>query len=399
MTADEPVPFGMPYRKDTRYDPPRALMDLQSVPVRRIRYHPDGVEGWLVTGYEASRRALADTRWSNAVDPVRSPIDLPGFHDAGRPVTPGFFNFFDPPEHTRFRRKLTGSFTLRRMRALEAHLADLVDARIAALKAAGAPADLVTDFALPIPALVIGEMLGVPDTDRDMFHTSSSEVADMTLPFERRGEAMMELFGYIAGLIPAKRERPGPDLLSDLAADPGLGDDEIAGMAALVLIAGHETTANMLALGTFALLEHPEQMALLRADPGLVTGAVEELLRFLTILHIGRLRVAAEDFEFEGHRISAGDHVTISLQAANRDPSRFPDPDRFDVTRDAQGHLAFGYGVHQCIGHQLARIEMRIGFQKLLAAFPDLALAVPSGEIPLRSDMVTYGVHTLPVTW
>jgi cytochrome P450 len=399
MTADATLPYGMPYRKDTRYDPPRALMDLQSVPVRRIRYHPDGVEGWLVTGYEAARRALADTRWSNAVDPVRSPIDLPGFHDAGRPVTPGFFNFFDPPEHTRIRRKLTGSFTLRRMRALEAHIADLVDRHIAGLRAAGAPADLVTGFALPIPALVIGEMLGVPDEDRDMFQTRSAEVVDMTLPFERRGEAMMALFGYIAGLVPGRREHPGGDLIGDLAADPELGDDEIAGMAALILIAGHETTANMLALGTFALLEHPDQMALLRADPGRMPGAVEELLRYLTILHIGRLRVASEDFEFEGHRIRAGDHVTVSLQAANRDPSRFPDPDGLDLARDAQGHLAFGYGVHQCIGHQLARIEMRIGFAKLLEAFPHLALAVSSGEIPLRSDMVTYGVHTLPVTW
>jgi cytochrome P450 len=250
-----------------------------------------------------------------------------------------------------------------------------------------------------VPALVIGEMFGVPDGDRDMFHTASTEVVDMTLPFERRGKAMMELFGYIGGLIPGKRAHPGEDILSDLAADPDLGDDEICGMAALTLIAGHETTANMLALGSFALLEHPDQMARLRADPALMPGAVEELLRFLTILHIGRLRVASEDFEFEGHQVKAGDHVTISLQAANRDPAQFADPHELDVTRDAMGHLAFGYGVHQCIGHQLARIEMRLGFEKLLAAFPDLALAVPSESIPLRSDMVTYGVHTLPVTW
>jgi cytochrome P450 len=399
MSEADTLPYGMPYRKDTRYDPPTALLDLQSVPVRRIRYHPDGVEGWLVTGYAEARQALADVRWSNAVDPVRSPIDLPGFHDAGRPVTPGFFNFFDPPEHTRIRRKLTGSFTLRRMRALEAHVADLVDGHIDAMRAKGAPADLVTDFALPVPALLIGELLGVPDADRGMFHTASTEVVDMTLSFERRGQVMMELFGYLGGLIPGKREHPGPDILSDLAADPDLGDDEICGMAALILLAGHETTANMLALGAFALLEHPDQMARLREDPALMPGAVEELLRFLTILHIGRLRVASEDFAFAGHQIKAGDHVTISLQAANRDPARFPDPHALDVTRDAMGHLAFGYGVHQCIGHQLARIEMRVGFAKLLAAFPNLALAVRSEEIPLRSDMVTYGVHTLPVTW
>jgi cytochrome P450 len=399
MSTADTLPFGMPYRKDTRYDPPRALLDLQSVPVRRIRYHPDGVEGWLVTGYDEARRALADVRWSNAVDPVRSPIDLPGFHDAGRPVTPGFFNFYDPPEHTRIRRKLTGAFTLRRMRALEAHVTDLVDDHIAAMRAKGAPADLVTDFALPVPALVIGEMLGVPDGDRGMFHTASTEVVDMTLSFERRGQAMMGLFAYLGGLIPAKREHPADDLLSELAADPDLDDQEVCGMAALLLLAGHETTANMLALGTFALLEHPAEMERLRADPGLMPSAVEELLRFLTILHIGRLRVASEDFEFEGRAIKAGDHVTISLQAANRDPAKFPDPHRLDLGRDATGHLAFGYGVHQCIGHQLARIEMRVGFTRLLAAFPGLALAVPSDQIPLRSDMVTYGVHTLPVTW
>jgi cytochrome P450 len=210
MSEADTLPYGMPYRKDTRYDPPTALLDLQSVPVRRIRYHPDGVEGWLVTGYAEARQALADVRWSNAVDPVRSPIDLPGFHDAGRPVTPGFFNFFDPPEHTRIRRKLTGSFTLRRMRALEAHVADLVDGHIDAMRAKGAPADLVTDFALPVPALLIGELLGVPDADRGKFHTASTEVVDMTLSFERRGQVMMELLATSAGSSPASASTPGP---------------------------------------------------------------------------------------------------------------------------------------------------------------------------------------------
>jgi len=400
MPPSDDLPHGMPYRRETRYDPPAALLELQDEPLRRIRYYPDGAEGWLATGHALSRRILADPRFSTAERFVHSPTDLPHvFVSISEQVPPGFFLFFDPPEHTRLRRKVTGVFTVKRMKDLEPRIADIVDGCLAALRAAGPGADLVREFALPVPSLVICEMLGVPYADRDAFQRNSTDMLDLSLSVEERNKAMAELFGYLVQLVPAKRADPGDDMLSVLAADGDLHDVETAGIGLILLVAGHETTANMLGLGTIALLEHPAQLARLTADPGLWPAAVEELLRYLTVAHNGVMRIAKEDAEIEGRRISAGDHVTVALQAANRDPGRYEHPGDLDVERDAKGHLAFGHGIHQCVGQQLARVEMRIGFARLFAAFPGLRLAVPSADIPMRSEMNVYGVHTLPVAW
>ncbi|MEU5157511.1 cytochrome P450 [Glycomyces sp. NPDC021274] len=394
------VPYGMPYRRETRYDPPTGLMAMQAEPLRPMKYYPDGVEGWLVTGHAEARKVLADPRFATGERFTRSPTELPHvFVSISEQVPPGFFLFFDPPEHTRLRRKVTGVFTVKRMKDLEPRIADIVDARIAALRAAGPGADLVREFALPVPSLVICEMLGVPYADREAFQRNSADMLDLSRSVEERNKSMAELFGYLTALVPAKRAEPGDDMLSALAADADIHEVEAAGIALILLVAGHETTANMLALGTFALLEHPAQLARLRVDPGLVPGAVEELLRYLTVAHNGVMRIAKEDAEIDGRRIRAGQHVTVVLQTANRDPRRYEEPGVLDVGRDAQGHMAFGHGVHQCVGQQLARVEMRIGFAKLIEAFPELRLAVPSEEIPMRSDMAVYGVHTLPVNW
>ncbi|RRR99562.1 cytochrome P450 [Glycomyces terrestris] len=400
MSDAEVLPYGMPYERQTRYDPPAALLELQDRPIRPIRYYPDGVEGWLVTGHAAGRKVLADPRFVTGERFTRSPTELPHvFVSITDQVPPGFFLFFDPPEHTRLRRKVTGVFTVKRMKELEPRVADIVDERIAALRAAGPGADLVREFALPVPSLVICEMLGVPYADRAAFQGNSANMLDLSLSVEDRNKAMAEIFGYLIDLVPAKRANPGDDMVSAFAADPDLHDVEAAGMALILLVAGHETTANMLALGTMTLLEHPAQLERLRAEPGLMPGAVEELLRYLTVAHNGVMRIAKEDAEIDGHRITAGQHVTVALHAANRDPGRYERPDALDLGRDAQGHMAFGHGVHQCVGQQLARVEMRIGFAKLLEAFPGLRLAVPSDQIPMRSDMAVYGVHTLPVEW
>ncbi|MDN3241864.1 cytochrome P450 [Glycomyces tritici] len=400
LAAEHDLPFGMPYRRETRYDPPTALMDLQSQPLRPIRYYPDGVEGWLVTGHAEGRKVLADPRFATGERFTRSPTELPHvFVSISEQVPPGFFLFFDPPEHTRLRRKVTGVFTVKRMKDLEPRIADIVDGRIAALRAAGPGADLVREFALPVPSLVICEMLGVPYADRDAFQRNSADMLDLSRSVEERNKSMAELFGYLMALVPAKRAEPGDDMFSVLAADPEIHEVEAAGIALILLVAGHETTANMLALGTFALLEHPAQLARLRGEPGLMPAAVEELLRYLTVAHNGIMRIAKEDAEIDGRRIRAGQHVTVVLQAANRDPHKYEAPGVLDIGRDAQGHMAFGHGVHQCVGQQLARVEMRIGFAKLIEAFSELRLAVPSEEIPMRSDMAVYGVHTLPVTW
>jgi cytochrome P450 len=242
-------------------------------------------------------------------------------------------------------------------------------------------------------------MLGVPYADRATFQENSANMLDLSLSVEDRNKAMGEIFGYLIELVPAKRANPADDMLSAFATDPELHDVEAAGIALILLVAGHETTANMLALGTMALLEHPDQLARLRAEPGLMTAAVEELLRYLTVAHSGVMRIATADVDIDGKRIAAGQHVTVALHAANRDPVKYDRPGELDLERDAQGHLAFGHGLHQCVGQQLARVEMRIAFAKLLEAFPDLRLALPSAEIPMRSEMNVYGVHTLPVSW
>jgi cytochrome P450 len=400
MSQTDSLPYGMPYRRETRYDPPTALMALQEQPLRPMKYYPDGVEGWLVTGHAHGRQILADPRFVTGERFTHSPTELPHvFVSISDQVPPGFFLFFDPPEHTRLRRKITGVFTVKRMKELEPRIAAIVDERIAAMREAGSGADLVREFALPVPSLVICEMLGVPYADRDAFQQNSADMLDLSRSVEERNKSMAELFGYLMQLVPVKRAEPGDDMLSALAADTDLHDVEAAGMALILLVAGHETTANMLALGTFALLEHPEQLALLRAEPERTAAAVEELLRFLTVAHNGIMRIAKKDAEIDGRLIRAGQHVTVVLQTANRDPERYERPHELDLERDAHGHMAFGHGVHQCVGQQLARVEMRIGLAKLIEAFPDLRLAVPSEDIPMRSDMAVYGVHTLPVNW
>ncbi|GAA2145173.1 cytochrome P450 [Glycomyces algeriensis] len=400
LATEQDPPYGMPYRRETRYDPPTALMDMQAQPLRPMRYYPDGVEGWLVTGHAEGRKVLADPRFATGERFTHSPTELPHvFVSISEQVPPGFFLFFDPPEHTRLRRKVTGVFTVKRMKDLEPRIADIVDERINALRAAGPGADLVREFALPVPSLVICEMLGVPYGDREAFQRNSADMLDLSRSVEERNKSMAELFGYLMSLVPAKRADPGDDMLSALAADPDIHEVEAAGIALILLVAGHETTANMLALGTFALLEHPAQLARLRVEPELMPAAVEELLRYLSVAHNGIMRIAKEDAEIDGRLIRAGQHVTVVLQAANRDPHKYERPGELDLGRDAQGHMAFGHGVHQCVGQQLARVEMRIGFAKLIEAFPELRLAVPSEEIPMRSDMAVYGVHTLPVNW
>jgi cytochrome P450 len=211
------------------------------------------------------------------------------------------------------------------------------------------------------------------------------------------------LRAFIQRLITQKREIPADDLISGLihhaAADPPLTDDELVNMANLLLIAGYESTANMLALGVFVLLQRPDQLALLRADPARIPGAVEELLRYLSVVHAGVLRFAKEDLELGGEHIPAGSTVMISPLAANRDARHWADPQVLDVTRRRSPHLAFGHGVHQCLGQQLARIEVQVAYAQLLRRLPGLRLAVPPADVPLRNDMLTYGVHALPVTW
>ncbi|UOX87190.1 cytochrome P450 [Amycolatopsis sp. FBCC-B4732] len=402
MSQKVDVPHGLPMERDAGpFDPPSGISRLRDArPVSPLVF-PDGHEGWLVTGYEEVRQLMADTRFSSRLD--LDVIHVP--YETGMPAAtepspqlPGMFIAMDPPDHGRLRRKLTGAFTVKRMKTLEDHIVEIVERQLDHLAQLTPPIDLVKEFALPVPSLVICELLGVPYEDRESFQADSAQFMVRDQPLETKMGAYIALNTYLTELVTSKRAEPGDDILSDLARHEDLAVEELTGAAFLLLLAGHETTANMLSLGTFALLEHPEQAAEVRANPDLLAGAVEELLRYLSVADIF-FRYATEDLELGGETIPRGSTVVVSLLAANHDPRRFENPDTLDVHRNARGLLSFGHGVHQCLGQQLARIEMRAGFEALLRRFPTLALAVPAGEVKLRTDMNIYGVHELPVTW
>ncbi|MEU9689394.1 cytochrome P450 [Amycolatopsis japonica] len=403
MTQTVPVPQGLPMERDAGpFDPPREITRLREARPVSPMVFPDGHEGWLVTGYDEVRQMMADTRFSSRQDIgiLHMPYETPGMPTPTEPSPPmpGMFVAMDPPDHGRLRKRLTGAFTVKRMKQLEEHIVEITERQLDAMANLTPPIDLVKEFALPVPSLVICELLGVPYEDRESFQANSAQlmVRDQTL--EEKMAAFIGMNTFLTELVTRKRETPEDDILSDLGRHEDLTIEELAGAAFLLLLAGHETTANMLALGTFALLEHPEQLAELRADAELLPGAVEELLRYLSVADIF-FRYATEDLKLGGETIPAGSTVIISLLAANRDPRRFENPDALDLHRNARGLLSFGHGIHQCLGQQLARIEMRAGFEGLLRRFPTLALAVPAEEVKLKTDMNIYGVHELPVTW
>ncbi|GLW11313.1 cytochrome P450 [Microtetraspora sp. NBRC 13810] len=375
------------------FDPSPELTALRAeLPIARLAA-PEGAPGvWLVTGYEEVRSILADRRFSSRYEAQYHP--LMGAYMPPAPI--GDLTGMDAPEHMRLRRMLTGRFTVRRMNQLTERVTEITRAQLDEMEKQGPPADLVQVFAHPVPAQMICELLGVPYDERADFMGFTRSLSDGDDP-EAQLAAFARLGEYLRDLARAKRADPTDDLLSDLTASD-LTEDELGGVAAFLLGAGLDTTANMLALGTFALLRNPAQLAALRDDPDLVGNAVEELLRYLSIATTG-MRGVLEDVELGGAPLKAGDTVVIAVNAANRDPARFADPDVLDLRRPAAGHLAFGHGVHQCLGQQLARVEMRVAFPALLARFPSLRLAVPADEVPLRDPVKIYGVHSLPVTW
>ncbi|HZN19878.1 MAG TPA: cytochrome P450 [Micromonosporaceae bacterium] len=393
------TPIKLPTARSTIFDPPDELGRLrEEQPVTPLAY-VDGHVGWLVTSYSAARVVLDDPRFSARQELRHSPIPHPFAEEKPTPAQPGFFIRMDPPEHTRYRRLLTGQFTVRRMRQLEPRIQRFTDERLDAMEQAGPPVDLVQEFALPIPSLVICDLLGVPYADRERFQRDSETVLALNVDKEEIFKAIASIGGYLHQLVQTKRAEPADDMLSGLVQSGELTDEEVTNIAHLLLVAGYETSANMLALGTYALLRHPEQLAALRADPSLIDGAVEELLRYVTITQFGTMRVALEDVELDGQLVKAGETVLVSLPAANRDPAQFPDPDKLDLSRPPTGHLALGHGVHLCIGQELARIEMRIGYRALFDRFPQLRLAAEPEDIPMRHDRGIYGVHKLPVAW
>ncbi|MET8758051.1 cytochrome P450 [Lentzea sp. NPDC004782] len=396
------LPAELTQRGKCPFDPAAGLTELSGRgQIHRIEHDDEVV--WLVTGHEQARAVLSDPRMSS--DRINSPrarrLISPELHAKLFPPErqAGSFIFMDAPEHTRYRRLLTGQFTVRRMRDLTPRVHEIVTAQLDAMIEKGPPADLVHDFALPVPSLVICELLGVDYGDREEFQHRTAKLLNLKTTIEEQIEVGTELRKFMFGLVREKQRDPGDDLLSGLVRDTDLNSAELAGIANLLLIAGHETTANMLALGTFALLEHPDQFAMLREHPELAENAVEELLRYLSIISMGVARHAKEDVTIGDVTIREGETVVVSVPAVNRDESQYPDPHELRIDRPRGHHVAFGHGIHQCLGQQLARVEMTVGFTELVRRLPTLKLAVPADEVPLRTDMSIYGVHSLPVTW
>ncbi|WP_232667359.1 cytochrome P450 [Pseudonocardia sp. TRM90224] len=379
-----------------RFDPPAEFAGLP--PISPIRL-PSGAAGWAVTALAPARALLADPRLS--ADRTKAELPVAELNERFQgPVPPGMFLLMDDPDHAHYRKMLTGQFTVRRMQALEARVEEIVTERLDALAAAGSPGDLVAEFALPVPSLVICELLGVPYERRAEFQHTTKTLLSVDATPEQLTEARQQVGEFMADLVAGKRARPDDAVISGLIAGYDLTDAELINISMLLLIAGHETTANMLSLGTFTLLQNPEQMRLLREQPELMPTAVEELLRYLSIVaSFGLPRTATSDIEIDGVRIGAGQTVLISLPAVNRDPHLAEDPDTLDITRPRTSHVAFGHGIHQCLGQQLARTEMKIGYRQLLDRFPTLALACDPQDVPLRTDMTIYGAHALPVRW
>ncbi|MFG3495265.1 cytochrome P450 [Streptomyces sp. NPDC047928] len=399
MTETEAVAFPQdrtcPYHPPTAYDPLR-----EERPLSRVSLY-DGRAVWLVTGHAAARDLLADQRLSTDTTHEAFPIPTERF-TAVRNRRRSALLGQDDPKHNVQRRMLIPSFSVRRIADLRPRIQRTVDELLDAMVEQGPPAELVSAFALPVPSIVICDLLGVPYADHDFFEEQSRRLLRGPTAADTE-DALEQLEGYLGDLAERKRDKPGDGLLDELVMEqyvPGHIDrQELLDLAMILLIAGHETTANMISLGTFTLLRHPERLAELRADPSLLPGAVEELLRFLSIAD-GMLRFATEDIEVAGGtRIRAGEGVVFSTSVINRDPVMYAEPDSLDWGRSARHHVAFGFGIHQCLGQNLARAEMEIALGGLLRRLPGLRLAADPDTIPFKPGDTLQGMVELPVAW
>jgi cytochrome P450 len=395
--ADPRFPF---HRTDPLQPPPQYAQIRATQPVFPVSLW-DGRRAWLVTRHEDVRAVTTDPRFSGefanpgfpAVTEARVTVDR----------NERAFVGMDNPRHDHYRRMFTREFGTKRIGALGPKVTAIAQRLIDDLAARPQPADLVADFAVPFPSLVMCELVGSPYEDHRFIiecaagrHGLTQTPADA----ERKARALAD---YFLRLIRRKEESPGDDLVSRIIEEHvrtgNLTREEFAEIGAMILRAGHDTTTNMIGLGTLILLEHPAQAALVRDDSDAVTGAVEELLRFVSPVQFAPRRVALEDVTVGDALIRAGEGVFTLNPAANRDPAAFPEPDRFDVHRDASHHLAFGWGIHQCLGQILARLELRIVFPLLLQRLPNLRVVTDGAPIRFKDDMQIYGVHNLPIAW
>jgi cytochrome P450 len=401
LKSDDPdYPF--PRAAGRPFDPSPVLQEMQAkTPVAKIRYW-DGSTPWLVTRYADQRALFVDPRMSADSSHPNHPHQTPGFRESQRRERA--FIKLDDPEHARLRRMVSAPFSVKRCEALRPAIQEIVDGLVDDLLAGPRPADLVESFALLVPSLVICDVLGASRSYRTFFEENSKQLTERQVADEDGLAGQNRLKESIDGLITEKLSHPGDDVMSDIASRVKAGElsrEDAVLTGVLLVVGGHDTTANMIALGVLALLQHPDQLEILRqtSDPAVIAGAVEELLRYLTIAHGGRPRVALADIEVGGEVIHADEPVLLAIEMANRDPAVFPDPDRLDLLRPARNHMAFLFGPHQCLGQNLARVELQVAYSTLFKRIPTLRLAADLDKLPFRNDATVYGVSELPVTW
>ncbi|WP_416901460.1 cytochrome P450 [Micromonospora echinospora] len=395
-TIAYPYPFSPPDRLNLD---PRYAELRRDEPLVRVQL-PYGEPAWLATRHADVRMVLGDPRFSRAASAGRDePRNVPEQRESG-------ILGMDPPEHTRLRRVVAKAFTARRVEQLRPGTRRVAGELVDGMVAAGAPADLVVHLATPLPIRVICDLLGVPVTDQDRFHTWSEAIVSTTaLSPERAREYVDNLFGYMAGLVEQRRTTPTDDLIGAMVRmrdsdGDRLSEDELVRLAAGLLAAGHETTVNQIPNLVYVLLTNPEQWARLCAEPGLVPSAVEELMRFVPLGATAAFpRYATEDVEVGGVLVRAGEPVVVSIHSANRDERVFTDADQIDLARPVNPHVAFGHGVHHCVGAQLARMELQVVLETLVERTPGLRLAVPEPELTWKTGLLVRGLTSLPVSW
>jgi len=394
------LPFYPPPR-ESGLDPSAELISIQQAsPIAPVRIW-SGQVARLFTRHAHVREILSDPR-------VSANSDLPGYPSTSLAVAqtreefPTFLQM-DAPEHLLYRRMVTSDFSVKASEARREETGEIVAEAIESLLKLSPPVDFIESFALVVPSTVISRILGVPYEDHDFFQTRSQTLISGHSTADEIAVATGEMREYLSDLVDSKNREPGDDLLSRLVVHHmrtgELTHEQVVAHARLLLTGGHDTTASMIGLGTLALLLNPDARKQLAADPALMRNAIEEMLRYFTITHIGRRRVATSDIEFGDVTIPAGEGIIADHFMGNRDPRVFQNPHEFDIERDTRAHIAFGYGPHQCLGQHLARVELQVVFQQLLAKIPTLRLAIAPAELSFKEEAIVYGLHELPVEW
>jgi cytochrome P450 len=398
--SDNPS-FPFTRRRDRPLDPPPEFgVFRRERPVSQVTLW-DGSKVWLVTRYENAQQVLGDVRFSSVPSQPGYPLISPAVLATKR-GDPSFLRM-DPPKHTDHRRMWAPFFAIKRIQEMRPKIQRIIDAALDEMLEKDPPRDLVRDFALAVPSLVICELLDVPYSEHEFFQRHSKTIFAIDTTAEQVAAARQAISEFWRRMIDAREKNPGDDLVSRIiGSEVGSGHltkSELVAMVSLMLAAGHETTANMIALGTVTLLQHPDQLNAIKSNPAITPAAVEELLRYLTVAQNGLGRAATEDLEVGGRLIRKGEGVLVLLAAANRDESVFENSDEFDIQRRPHRHMSFGAAIHQCIGSPLARAELQMAFDTLFKRVPTLHLAVAPEDIKYKFDSLFFGVHSLPVSW